>query len=958
MAQLGINLVRFHHMDNSDIWESNEESKLSETQLDKLHYFLYCLCENGIYANINLHVSRDYPEPELKSLLDIFSHGKPLDRFYPSLIQYQLDYARDLLKSYNNYTGYYIGEDPMILNIELSNENSMFDLIEDDYIDALSDTVFETELLSQWHRWLRTRYNESFLLLNETWNSLYIDRSINLIQNCTHQYQRDDNTISTYNSATDTHTIEVKEIPEYEWDNQIQFMYINDFIEPLTEYTIELEASGNPENESEEMIVSFNFQQQGEPYTLFNYGNIEIKLTKDIQKYNVPISTISNVETPNNIYFKIICYPFIGTYTFRNIKIYKGTEANKIQFDNDSFESIGIPRKNWVKPSQSDYRIFIRDTEENTQRNITNYIKNVLGFNEILIVDSQCTYGTFLSYTREYENSDIIDIHRYWDGPYFDEGQYYNMSNYWLDNTPMLNSETYGTMSEILQYKGANKPYTISEYNYPFPSEYLHEKYFILGPLTAFYDCDAVYQYVYDQNGFSETTKGFIRHFFEMTSNPLDFSIAPFFTLAFRKGYVSISKETLNIKIPKNEVENINGKTEDIFDVIIENSPIEVGYPAKIELEIGDTNSGKIEYNFNGGEINISNEGCFITEEFIWKNERCFPNEKPLFKVNTSKYKTLTGSIGNNEMSIISDLEIIKLNIKLNEEMKETGSVGIVTLDDKNLTESTKILLVIAGKIKNSEQKWNSDRTSTGRTDEGGFWGNSPVQAQYIEFTGTLLIEDEIKPKIWTINQWGEKNQTLQVLGTKGSYTFKSDENNPSISFLIERTFPSTNTYSQSDTYAQSDTYSQSNTFTKSNYVTKQTETSPIYTTLSNTYTLTYSFSVTQTETYQITITNTLAFTYINSTYSYVPTIFIFYEYTMIAYTTYYSYYSNFIQNNEPTNDSNTTLIIVICVVVVVIIIIVLLIVLFIRIRNKKQNETFEESQNQETDVITSDIKL
>ena len=41
MAQLGINIVRFHHMDNKDIWENNENSILSQEKLDKLHYFLY-----------------------------------------------------------------------------------------------------------------------------------------------------------------------------------------------------------------------------------------------------------------------------------------------------------------------------------------------------------------------------------------------------------------------------------------------------------------------------------------------------------------------------------------------------------------------------------------------------------------------------------------------------------------------------------------------------------------------------------------------------------------------------------------------------------------------------------------------------------------------------------------------------------------------------------------------------
>ena len=40
LAQLGINLVRFHHMDSQDIWLNNSNSTLSPIKLDRLHYFL------------------------------------------------------------------------------------------------------------------------------------------------------------------------------------------------------------------------------------------------------------------------------------------------------------------------------------------------------------------------------------------------------------------------------------------------------------------------------------------------------------------------------------------------------------------------------------------------------------------------------------------------------------------------------------------------------------------------------------------------------------------------------------------------------------------------------------------------------------------------------------------------------------------------------------------------------
>ena len=148
MAQLGINVVRFHHMDNADIWginyseslNNNIKSEISEEQLDKLHYFLFCLKENGIYANINMHVSRNYPEiVNNKNVTNVFNYGKSLDRYYPIFIFDQLKYAQDILDSYNRYTGYKVGEDPMILNIELNNENTIFNLENEDKVSKLTD---------------------------------------------------------------------------------------------------------------------------------------------------------------------------------------------------------------------------------------------------------------------------------------------------------------------------------------------------------------------------------------------------------------------------------------------------------------------------------------------------------------------------------------------------------------------------------------------------------------------------------------------------------------------------------------------------------------------------------------------------------------------------------------------------------------------------------------------------
>ena len=70
LAKIGCNAIRFHHMDMLDapegIWQTNAVGTrtLSPEQVDRLDYFLAKLHENGIYANLNLHVSRTLTEAE------------------------------------------------------------------------------------------------------------------------------------------------------------------------------------------------------------------------------------------------------------------------------------------------------------------------------------------------------------------------------------------------------------------------------------------------------------------------------------------------------------------------------------------------------------------------------------------------------------------------------------------------------------------------------------------------------------------------------------------------------------------------------------------------------------------------------------------------------------------------------------------------------------------------------
>jgi hypothetical protein len=165
LAFFGFNAVRLHHMDFDfeprgifeDIYpaykhpQAKQTGTLSKTQLDKLDYLIYQLKQRGIYVDMNLLVTRHFTEADgVKDAEKLDTAAKPVSMFDPKLIELQKRYAKDLLTHYNPYTKLRYRDDPTVALVEITNENSIFNLK-----NKPIPGYYRKQLKDLWNNWLK-----------------------------------------------------------------------------------------------------------------------------------------------------------------------------------------------------------------------------------------------------------------------------------------------------------------------------------------------------------------------------------------------------------------------------------------------------------------------------------------------------------------------------------------------------------------------------------------------------------------------------------------------------------------------------------------------------------------------------------------------------------------------------------------------------------------------------------
>lgn len=435
------------------------------------------------------------------------------------------------------------------------------------------------------------------------------------------------------------------------------------------------------------------------PYTKSEYRN----------EPAICIVELVNENTLFDAWYRDALHPSskpIGDVNFRNLtqyhsdmltklyndylkKTYSQQEVDRIRQQSGVSENELISRpgrkqydsagKEWFQSTVA----FYQEVERGFFVEMRKYMKDTLQVKPLLLGSND-----FLHNQSEYpmlssnKELDIIDGHVYWQHPSW-PGK---------TNTPMVNEPDSSTIAKLSRTALAGMPYTVTEVNNAFPSDYDCEAIPVMAAYSSFQDWDGVMFYTFEMKS-KPDYKGYVGDAFDISHHPVKMPQMIAGSLMYLRGDVKQAKQTVERNYSQDQIR------ETMRMPMSEYSYYTPGYPTsnvfKHRVRIGSLEKpDKKPFSPVNDNPVISD-----TKELNWYTTI---KDKGLVTVNTPCSQALIGFVNANKKSL-SNLSASVQN--------DFCSITLSSLDQSPISKASKLLLITGAKVENSGQTWNGTRT-------------------------------------------------------------------------------------------------------------------------------------------------------------------------------------------------------------------------------------------------------
>ena len=534
LAKFGVNAVRFHHMDMQKapggIFAADGRT-LDPDQLDRLDYLIAQLKENGIYADLNLHVSRTYPG--MPTWAGGPTYDKGVDQFIPEMIEWQRGYARDLLTHTNPYTHSQYAGEPAVALVEINNENA---LLQDWWGGRLDDmpAAYAAELERQWNRWLTAKYPD-FTALKQAWGVREAVLGSEILDNGDFMQGLKGWILERHGAAKAdyrvTHEapqgapalrVDIAAVDGVGWHIQMNQPGLT--LRKGEPYTLEFQARADTPRR-----IAVNAMQAHEPWK--QHWTAETPVTTEWKTYKYTFQPLADDDNARVTLSQL--GERTGAVWFAAVSLRPGGISGL--GEEDRAGRVAMFRKrdygSRTPEAQRDWIGFLWETERTYWTGMARYLKDELKVKSLLV-------GTQMGWSPApiQAELDVIDSHSYWQHPRF-PGKSWDAANWTVQNVPMAGAADGGTLPRLALARVAGKPFICTEYNHSAPNTYGSETLPLIAAFAALQDWDGVFAFAYSHRRDDWDARK-ITSFFDIDQHPTKMATLPAAAAIFLRGDV------------------------------------------------------------------------------------------------------------------------------------------------------------------------------------------------------------------------------------------------------------------------------------------------------------------------------------------------------------------------------------------------------------------------------------
>lgn len=535
LRKLGTNFLRVHLTDNewgTALYSSTGTSLAFEpTRMRKMDWFLKCLRDQGIYYNFCIQSARVFravdgaPAPVTNDM------GKIVSIFDSSLIGIQKEWARMLAQHVNPFTNLAYKDDPAVASWELTNENQLFmawlSWGSTNQWDSTSTTnangmhpYYYRKLDSLWNGWLAAKY-ASDTALERAWQGA-VGSGANQIGNTSFEsgdtgwgYWYDPNSsamiaVSVAPGGANSDSalqIEVTSQGDNSYDASINFRGLS--CQPGKAYLFRFLVKGSvPTTVRAEFLQEKTWAWYGDKFCTADTGwsVCEAYLSAPALREGDLQVQVDFGHSEGTLR--------IDSATFREMTgegLRSGESLVTRSVKRSSRSSLGSINE----ARAADESRFYSALEAKYVRTLSGFLKDTLGV-KVPVTFSNNWFG--LPSIASQAKADYQDAHWYWDHPNFSAG--WSEYGFSQKNTPMVKDPNWGTIPSFAWSRVQGKPFFASEYNHPWPNQYLCEAPAFYYGYLGFLDADGALLHAYydSENQFKGSS---YRMFFNSGMNPL-----------------------------------------------------------------------------------------------------------------------------------------------------------------------------------------------------------------------------------------------------------------------------------------------------------------------------------------------------------------------------------------------------------------------------------------------------